>query len=137
MQKKTCGKCGIEKTLKNFYRNGAKYWQSYCKICTKQSVKTYHAKHPEKARLYDVKNREANRQLVQTLKAVPCADCGVRYPHYIMDFDHLPEFKKRKKISRMTFASYSLETIRAEAAKCDVVCANCHRERTWKRQHAL
>jgi hypothetical protein len=28
---------------------------------------------------------------------------------------------------------FSIETLKAEIAKCDLVCANCHRLRTWKR----
>lgn len=29
-----------------------------------------------------------------------------------------------------------LETVKAEVEKCDVVCANCHRERTYQRKVA-
>lgn len=65
-------------------------------------------------------------------KSVPCADCGRSYPHYVMEFDH-PDGRgpNERTVSSFTCAAWS--TLQAEVAKCDVVCANCHRVRTWKR----
>ena len=50
-----------------------------------------------------------------------------------MDFDHVRGIKKAN-ISTMVRQAYSIETIKEEVAKCDLVCANCHRKRTAKRQ---
>lgn len=80
---------------------------------------------------------EGNRQLrakkvahVRALKeASPCVDCSVSYPFYVMDFDHV-RGQKIGSISRMLNANLSLGTILEEIQKCDLVCANCHRERT-------
>lgn len=47
-----------------------------------------------------------------------------------MDFDHLDGSTKLAKVSSLT----SFQQILDEAAKCEVVCANCHRLRTWERQ---
>jgi len=63
-----------------------------------------------------------------------CIDCNQKYPHYILDFDHLPEFEKLGnpiKISSRVSKTKGQEEIN----KCEVVCANCHKIRTWKRQH--
>jgi hypothetical protein len=66
-----------------------------------------------------------------------CADCGYREHPAALDFDHLPGTKKRRNISRMLASvSKGVELIDAEIAKCEVVCANCHRIRTWKRKSA-
>jgi hypothetical protein len=59
----------------------------------------------------------------------PCADCGELFPYYVMDFDHLRD--KKRAVSNMR--SYSEVKILEEIAKCDLVCANCHRERTYQR----
>ncbi len=69
------------------------------------------------------------RELLASLKSVPCADCGVEYPPYVMDFDHRDP--ATKSFSTGTdMHGVSRERLLAEVAKCDVVCANCHRERT-------
>ncbi len=66
-------------------------------------------------------------------KNKPCADCHVPYPYYVMDFDHLPEYKKEFAIGRAVDLKKSLSQIKKEIAKCELVCANCHRIRTYKR----
>jgi hypothetical protein len=33
--------------------------------------------------------RERGKAYVDELKSRPCVDCGVRYPPYVMDFDHV------------------------------------------------
>ena len=62
-----------------------------------------------------------------------CVDCGISYPPHILDFDHLHD--KKFKISA-AHKSKSIETIKEEIAKCEIVCANCHRHRTWMRNNA-
>lgn len=60
----------------------------------------------------------------------PCQDCEVSYPHYVMDFDHRDPEKKVIGPAKMIRDGWSIERMEAEIAKCDVVCSNCHRERT-------
>lgn len=67
-------------------------------------------------------------------KARPCADCGVQYPPYVMQFDHREPKTKLFVIGASLF-SRSLSAVLAEIEKCDVVCANCHFQRTWERTH--
>ncbi len=71
------------------------------------------------------------REFFNEIKNVPCADCGVRYPPYVMQFDHRPGEIKLFTIAKNW--QYSKEKILAEIAKCDIVCANCHAERTHSR----
>jgi hypothetical protein len=78
-----------------------------------------------------VSRREAGRELTTRLKDRPCADCGQRYPHYVMDFDHRDPVAKKFHISRNVHRT--LAVLFAETQKCDVVCANCHRARTYHR----
>ena len=60
-----------------------------------------------------------------------CADCGYdRYPE-ALDFDHLPGFEKSGNVAAMK--TYAMPRLLREIAKCEVVCANCHRHRTRER----
>lgn len=70
-------------------------------------------------------------RIVRRLKRRPCLDCGGRFPPECMDFDHRPDEEKFIEISHTTLAQMG-----PEIAKCDLVCANCHRIRTRRRQLA-
>lgn len=76
----------------------------------------------------------ANRQLINESKQGPCADCGVEYPPYVMDLDHRPGEVKLFQISKGLRKSRGV--LLTEIAKCDTVCANCHRIRTHTRPDA-
>lgn len=52
-----------------------------------------------------------------------------------MDFDHRVGEVKRLAVSRM-IGRAGTAAIMAEVAKCDTVCVNCHRERTFSRREA-
>lgn len=51
-----------------------------------------------------------------------------------MEFDHKPEFKKSFRLAAATIYSSSLGRLQAEIDKCDIVCANCHKIRTYTRR---
>jgi len=76
--------------------------------------------------------REAINNYVDQVKSRPCADCGGHFPPFIMDFDHV-RGEKAADISRLRGARASRARLEAELAKCEVVCANCHRRRTQLR----
>lgn len=59
----------------------------------------------------------------------PCTDCGIPYRYYVMDWDHLED----KTFNAGRAATYSLKRLQEEIAKCELVCSNCHRERTYRR----
>lgn len=82
-----------------------------------------------------VKNQakiKEGRRIRDEAKARPCADCGVQYDPWIMQFDHV-RGEKLMDIGAMINRSLSIRKLVAEIAKCDVVCANCHADRTYKR----
>jgi hypothetical protein len=70
------------------------------------------------------------QRYVREQKNKPCADCGGSYPHYVMDFDHV-RGQKICEISNIANRRLSLRKLQDEIAKCDLVCANCHRVRTY------
>jgi hypothetical protein len=63
-----------------------------------------------------------------------CVDCGYNAHPAALDFDHLPGFEKTNRVSTMAAGSTKAK-IDAEIAKCEVVCANCHRVRTAERRN--
>lgn len=72
-------------------------------------------------------------RLAQIKEESPCVDCGVNYPYYVMDFDHV-RGEKKLNLARMVSTTYSWEAIMEEVEKCEIVCSNCHRERTHTRK---
>ncbi len=63
-----------------------------------------------------------------------CVDCGRDFPYYVLDFDHV-QGNKTYSLSYMC-RWHTLEEINEEMQKCEIVCANCHRERTYRRKQA-
>lgn len=59
-------------------------------------------------------------------KEHPCIDCGETDP-VVLQFDHLKE--KSINVSKIKM---SLDSLKKEIEKCEVVCANCHARRTAK-----
>lgn len=78
------------------------------------------------------KQREVVRKFIDEVKDNPCTDCGNRFPPCVMDFDHLDP--KQKKFGIASGSTYTVERLKEEIAKCELVCANCHRIRTHKRR---
>ncbi len=79
--------------------------------------------------------RAANTQKLRQMKEESgCVDCGQRYPHFVLQFDHLPEYKKEGIVSDIA-RRYSWEKALEEIEKCEIVCANCHNVRTWSRNN--
>jgi hypothetical protein len=81
----------------------------------------------EKAKRSNRKLRLARAALLEQLKAVPCADCGVSYPRWVMQFDHVRGVKLGNVAE---LATLDMRKVLEEVAKCDMVCANCHAHRT-------
>lgn len=78
-----------------------------------------------------MRRRKEIKQWLNALKeASPCVDCGVSYPYYVMDYDHVGE--KVMDVNRL-INNCSYKRIEQEIAQCELVCANCHRIRTHKR----
>jgi hypothetical protein len=58
-------------------------------------------------------------------------DCGVVFRYWVLDFDHRGD-KKVCNVAKL--CNRSLDAIKQEIAKCDLVCACCHRIRTFNRK---
>ncbi len=77
--------------------------------------------------------RHRSMRYLAERKAGPCTDCGGTFHPAAMDFDHMGHEVKVDNLSRLAWSGASLARLDTEIAKCELVCANCHRLRTWTR----
>lgn len=114
METKICSKCGIEKPVSEFHKNGfnskgEQKYRGYCKVC---------ANRLESERYYK-KKEYINSQKEQ------CAKCG-ETRQYVLDYHHRDPSKKDFTICK--YRKGSIELLQQEIDKCVVLCSNCHRE---------
>lgn len=93
--------------------------------------RTWYEKNRTKRLAIRSEQRRAAREFIQKQKAKPCVDCDAEYPYYVMDFHHRPGEKKDNVLARAVGLCWSIARIEAEIAKCDLLCSNCHRIRTF------
>ena len=132
--RKRCSMCKQWKPLEEFHRNRTKRdgLQLRCRVCNIETNKRWYREHPEvRAARMDEYNRarreESHARVLAYLREHPCVDCGESDP-VVLEFDHLRD--KIDNVSKMASLKRPWVVILAEIAKCDVVCANCHRRRT-------
>lgn len=116
-----CLSCLIEKSLDDFGNHGKGLYgkQSTCKDC-------YNANMRAISKVYYIKVAEIKIER-------GCVDCGYNKHPEALDFDHKPEYSKNFNISKAVHKNWEL--VLEEMTKCDVVCANCHRIRTFHRRN--
>lgn len=74
---------------------------------------------------------EARAALDATKEENPCFDCGGFFKACQMDFDHISGVKEASIADLLKQNRF--DEIASEIAKCQLVCANCHRVRTQER----
>jgi len=131
---RTCGRCKRNLPPAAFARYGRGF-QSYCRSCQKEYDAAWYRANKARRQAKVRADREAHCVWLDSLKeGMPCADCGRVYPPYVMEWDHLPGTEKTLSIANVRRAAFGKKRILAEIAKCELVCANCHRERTFGRR---
>ena len=135
---KKCGRCFTEKDIGCYSVRNLKtgLLNSWCKVCVKTYDKDRYKTLPleiREKRLIDINLRRIDKRnwYIELKKDKKCTDCKRLYPYYVLQFDHLRD--KKFNISSEIF-NLSKEEILIEIEKCDIVCANCHCARTFKRR---
>lgn len=134
---KRCSFCKEERPLEEFHQNRKRPdgRQTVCRDCKKAYNRRYYVENAQRHRKMRARHKKALlsrvNELIRQAKAVPCADCGRRYPSDAMDFDHV---RGTKLVDAAGMRRLGLRGVKAEIAKCDVVCVNCHRLRTKRRR---
>jgi hypothetical protein len=122
---KTCKDCGVTAPKNTFPQRSAR-----CKLCHN----IYTRKHYQENKKYYADKRirqvaKVNEWVRKYKTDNPCTDCGKFFHYCQMDFDHLDD----KEFSVAMIKS-SIARVKKEIAKCELVCSNCHRLRTFSRQ---
>lgn len=128
---KKCTKCQRELPLDNFrWKNkseGRRHAQ--CKECQRAQEKQHYQESRERrgsVRMTTDYQKSTNMYLVNKARQVGCKKCGEKR-FYVLDFHHRNNDEKVETINHM-IKSASVQTLQRELEKCDVLCANCHRE---------
>jgi|ERR1041385_448641 hypothetical protein len=95
------------------------------------SAKKYRRTHPEVIVRLRHKYQKQSRELMNKFKNKPCFDCQGWFAPCQMEFDRRPGEIKEFEIGNR-YNSNPTRLYR-EMKKCDLICSNCHRLRTWKR----
>lgn len=87
------------------------------------------------------KKRHAKSRLAKKLKALAylggkCARCGYDRNPYVLDFNHKDPKRKLFSMTRLIEKRGWGEIVK-ELEKCEILCANCHREETFKAYYFL
>jgi len=132
---KRCSRCQTHKPFLDFAKNISTKdgYSNYCRICQQAYVKDHYSRNKPYYMAKARKRTQTIRELVGNLKKVPCKDCKMSYPPWVMDFDHLDSSNKLKEVSILV-GTGSLTSVYSEIEKCDIVCSNCHRQRTHNRK---
>ena len=132
IDEKPCPPCEIARTEYNNARWSSLPESERAEVREKNSVatKAYLEKHASRRRDTTFSRRVERVPIIREAKDRPCADCGIQYPYYVMQFDHV---RGEKKFNIGGGWNNSIEAILEEIDKCEVVCANCHAERTYQR----
>lgn len=80
----------------------------------------------------NINKAKLRREIWKIKEDSGCIDCKEMYPHYVLEFDHREGEEKIGSVSEL-YASRGREIGLSEAKKCDIVCANCHKIRTYNR----
>jgi hypothetical protein len=137
---KTCTVCSKSEPDVTFQRG-----RKQCQDCRKSYIRReffdkgyYRQYYRDNKAECNRKGVEINRQRrhdryaeIQALKSKPCMDCGKSFPYYVMDFDHRDRSTKSRDVSALVKNMVRWETVLEEIEKCDLVCACCHRKRTY------
>jgi hypothetical protein len=85
----------------------------------------------ERARKREQEIREFIQQQKVGLSCIRCGNSDIR----VLDFHHLDKISKEIGISNIAYKGWGQKRILQEIAKCEVLCANCHRILHWEERN--
>ncbi len=135
---KICSACSLEKAVSEFNRKGSAL-QSKCKACQRAYHRLYYQRNRScfiaKNRRNKNRQRKRLRIILLDIKRRPCQDCGGTFHPWVMELDHREGTIKEAAVADLVSKGCTDARLLEEIGKCDVVCANCHRMRTYRRMY--
>lgn len=112
---KQCSDCKEYKNESEFYYKDKEHTKlnSKCKSCSN-------------ARMTQLR-KERYAKVQEYKSSLGCKICGEKR-YWVLDLHHRNSDEKEKAIADMLRKNVSWEKILKELEKCDVLCANCHRD---------
>jgi len=110
-----CRYCRINRLETDFeimkFANGKLYRRKRCRSCKNQS------------------RRDRQQTIVAWFNLyksnLKCRSCGIEDPR-VLTFHHCDPTQKRMNVSDMSRRGWSIEQLKMEIEKCEILCANCH-----------
>jgi transposase-like protein len=125
-----CSRCGHDLPLELFNRLGEGH-QWYCRSCFAAYFRARGDLHRQQSKAAKrSRHRALKAHVLDYLRSHSCFDCGQTDP-VVLEFDHTGE--KLAAVAALVAQAASFKAVDAEIARCEVVCANCHKRRTAKR----
>lgn len=111
-----------------------------CRLCDKKLLwpcagRKYCKNHKEERKdllrnKIKLKRQEAQLQFDQYKIKLGCKNCGYNECAAALDFHHIDPIKKKCRIRAKGFHTKNNQD---ELKKCELICANCHRQEHYKR----
>lgn len=114
-----CKNCEQEKSIEEFYQTYG-YIRYECKQCENKKRQAWRIKHAH----------EFKRRAIEYLGG-KCKRCGYCKSPYALEFNHLKGFIKEYEPTRLLYMGLNWDRVKKELDKCELLCANCHREVTF------
>ena|SRR3989304_3347259 len=105
-----CFKCKEWFDKGQFYLKRGKL-HTWCKLCFKKDV---------------IQRKQLRKKQAVEYKGGKCEKCEYNKCIWALEFHH--KHKSDKEFNLSTLMRYSFEKIKKELDKCNLICANCHRE---------
>lgn len=132
---KTCSKCKQTKSLTEFAIAKTKPdgRSPDCKECKRIYNKEYYKKNYNDERIRLQKRKDSQWEKIEKFLhevKTKCSRCGENR-FAALDFHHKDPSTKEIAIAEAFNRSWSLERVKEEVNKCEVICSNCHRVEHW------
>ena len=115
--KRLCKICVKKKPASEFYKTYL-YTRYVCKKCENKQ-----------RHLWRMRRAKEMKQKALKYLGSNCRKCGYNKSIYALEFNHIGN--KKYELTRMFQKGLSWGSIKKELDKCELLCANCHREITF------
>lgn len=109
--------------------------ENYPKITSGRSMRDYKHWTEENKKLHRARvycDRWDKKQHLLDLKGGKCIQCNYSRCNAALEFHHRDPSQKKFLLTSTNLNRYSWEEVLEELDKCDLLCANCHREEEYK-----
>lgn len=106
--------------------------RKYCSGACKQKAHWYSKK--EQPNSYHSQTIRALKRKIEYIELLGggCAHCGYNKNISALEFNHIDPTQKALRLDARTLSNTNEKDLLDEVMKCEILCANCHREHHYK-----